>query len=137
MKKEYTNGEVTVTWEPDVCIHSKRCWQGLLQVFNPQNRPWINMDGASTNRIIEQVKQCPSGALGFYMNDAAEQEDTASLIEITPSKNGPLMIKGDFKLVGEDGTSRACKGRTALCRCGHSGNKPFCDGSHSKNDFQD
>lgn len=66
--KKYTNGEVTIVWKPDTCTHSKKCWTGLLEVFDPRKRPWINMDGAETERIVEQVKQCPSGALGFYMN---------------------------------------------------------------------
>jgi uncharacterized Fe-S cluster protein YjdI len=63
----YTNDHVTVIWKPEVCIHSKNCWKGLITVFNPQVRPWINMNGASTDRIIEQVKKCPSGALSYLI----------------------------------------------------------------------
>jgi uncharacterized Fe-S cluster protein YjdI len=47
------------------------CWTGLIEVFNPRERPWIKMDGATTERIIEQVKKCPSGALSFYKNAGA------------------------------------------------------------------
>jgi uncharacterized Fe-S cluster protein YjdI len=65
---KYTNGKVTVVWQPTVCIHSTFCWKGLKEVFNPQERPWIKMDGASTERIVEQVKICPSGALSYYLN---------------------------------------------------------------------
>ncbi len=74
--KTYTNGEVTVIWKPDDCIHSRICWKGLIEVFNPKERPWIKMDGASTQRIIEQVKQCPSGALSYYMNNEINKEIT-------------------------------------------------------------
>lgn len=144
MKKEYTNGEVTVTWEPDVCIHSKLCWQGLLQVFNPQNRPWVNMDGASTQKIVDQVKKCPSGALGFHMNVAkASQEPVVEdesrqgdSISINITKDGPILIKGDLVIQNADGTTETRAGNTAFCRCGHSVNKPFCDGSHKKIGFQ-
>ena len=66
----YTNGEVTVVWKPKVCIHSTICWHGLLQVFDPRVKPWINMQGALSERIIEQVKKCPSGALSYFLNDA-------------------------------------------------------------------
>ena len=73
MSKEtlkYTNGEMTVLWKPKVCIHSSFCWKGLIEVFNPKEKPWIKMDGATTDRIIEQVKKCPSGALGYFINDS-------------------------------------------------------------------
>ena len=63
--KEYTNGDVTVVWQPHMCIHSKKCWKGLLPVFDPRRKPWIDMDGASSERIIAQVNECPSGALSI------------------------------------------------------------------------
>jgi uncharacterized Fe-S cluster protein YjdI len=68
MEKEYTNGDITVVWKPDVCKHSSLCWNGLIEVFNPKQRPWIDIDGASTEAIIAQVEQCPSGALTWYKN---------------------------------------------------------------------
>jgi uncharacterized Fe-S cluster protein YjdI len=73
--KKYTNGEVTIVWKPALCIHSTLCWKGanaLPEVFKPQQSPWITPEGASTKRIIQQVKQCPSGALSFYMNNEAD-----------------------------------------------------------------
>jgi len=72
MSKEafkYSNDEVTVVWKPNLCQHSTLCWKGLIQVFNPGERPWIKMNSASTERIIEQVKKCPSGALSYFMNE--------------------------------------------------------------------
>ncbi|HVT86930.1 MAG TPA: (4Fe-4S)-binding protein [Chitinophagaceae bacterium] len=66
---KYSNGEITVIWKPDVCQHSTLCWKGLIEVFNPRERPWIKMDGATTKRIIEQVKKCPSGALSYFENE--------------------------------------------------------------------
>jgi len=70
---EYTNGEVTVTWQPNKCIHSTKCWKGLPAVFQPREKPWIKIHGADTEAIISQVKQCPSGALGFYINEKKKQ----------------------------------------------------------------
>jgi uncharacterized Fe-S cluster protein YjdI len=63
--KEYTNGEVTVVWQPHMCIHSKKCWKGLLPVFDPRRKPWVDMNGASSERIVAQVNECPSGALSM------------------------------------------------------------------------
>ncbi len=68
-EKTYTNGEITVVWKPGVCIHSANCVQGLGEVFNVNARPWINMDGSETDRIVKQVDQCPSGALGYFRNE--------------------------------------------------------------------
>ena len=68
-EKTYTNGEITVIWKPGVCIHSAKCVQGLGEVFNVGARPWINMDGSGTDRIIEQVERCPSGALSYFRNE--------------------------------------------------------------------
>ncbi len=75
--KKYTNGEVTIVWKPGTCIHSTICWKratGLPEVFNPMERPWIKPEGASTERIVEQVKKCPSGALSFYFNEEGKEE---------------------------------------------------------------
>lgn len=63
--KEYDNEMIKVIWKPDLCTHSKRCWKGLLLVFNPIIRPWININGADAQVIAEQVRLCPSGALSF------------------------------------------------------------------------
>jgi uncharacterized Fe-S cluster protein YjdI len=66
--KEYSNGEVTIIWKNGLCIHSANCVKGLHEVFNPKSTPWINASASTTEKIIEQVKKCPSGALSFYMN---------------------------------------------------------------------
>ena len=65
---KYTNGEMTVIWQPHLCQHSAKCFKGLPGVFDPRRRPWIEMSQSTTDRIIEQVKICPSGALSFEMN---------------------------------------------------------------------
>lgn len=71
--KEYSNGEVVITWQPEKCIHSGICVRGLPRVFNPRKKPWIEIGNASTEELVDQVKKCPSGALGFYF---LEKKDT-------------------------------------------------------------
>jgi len=76
---KYANEEITVLWKPEFCQHSTRCWTQLPQVFQPSVRRWINPDGAPAERIQEQVKRCPSGALVFMYNgesDAGDIEET-------------------------------------------------------------
>lgn len=63
----YSNGEVTIVWKPDLCIHSGNCVRGLPEVFKPKEKPWITPEGSNTQRMIEQVKKCPSGALSYFM----------------------------------------------------------------------
>jgi putative redox protein len=65
---KYANGEITVGWKHDFCQHSTRCWTQLPQVFKPSERKWIDPDGAPSERIDQQVKECPSGALTFTFN---------------------------------------------------------------------
>ncbi len=67
--KEYSNGEITIVWKPDTCIHSAVCFRGLPQVFDPRERPWIKQHNADTQSIIHQINKCPSKALSFYYNE--------------------------------------------------------------------
>ncbi len=138
-QKEYSNGEVTVVWKPDVCIHSTLCFKGLPEVFDPNKRPWVNAEGASTEAIVAQVKKCPSGALSYYMNNEDKDEqveiDAERIVEVM--KNGPLMVYGNITIKYADGTSDKQNRTTAFCRCGASQNKPYCDGSHKKIGFKE
>jgi uncharacterized Fe-S cluster protein YjdI len=136
--KKYTNGEVTIVWQPRFCVHSTICFKGLGEVFDPRKRPWITPEHATTEQIINQVKQCPSGALSYYMNrDAGPAEvkvEAETIVE--PSPNGPLLVYGNVTVRGTDGTLTKKNNVTAFCRCGASQNKPYCDGAHRKIDFK-
>ncbi len=141
IKKKYTNGEMTIVWQPAKCIHSEVCVHTLPQVYHPRDKPWITMENASTENMIAQVKQCPSGALSYYMNKDGEpgsnqQTDPNNSVEtISIVPNGPYLIKGKVNLERDGKVTEQDGPTTALCRCGGSGNKPYCDGSHSKIDF--
>jgi uncharacterized Fe-S cluster protein YjdI len=75
--KRYSNGEVTVVWKPAVCIHSTICFAGLPAVFDPRRRPWVDIQAASSDAIVKQVRKCPSGALSVFRNDAETPDSEA------------------------------------------------------------
>lgn len=135
--KHYSNGEVTIVWEPERCIHSAICFRGLPTVFKPKERPWVVPDGAPTGQIVAQIKACPSGALSYFMNAAGNAESeavTEALVEVLP--DGPLVVYGNLTVKDRDGNETQKTKTTAFCRCGASTHKPYCDGSHLKIGFQ-
>ncbi|MDG1476649.1 MAG: (4Fe-4S)-binding protein [Vicingaceae bacterium] len=67
-QKEYTNGEITIVWKQDVCIHAAECIKALPQVYNPMERPWIRIENATTEELKAQIAKCPSGALSYHPN---------------------------------------------------------------------
>ena len=66
-ERKYTKHDTTVLWQSELCTHCEDCWRGLPSVFNPDARPWVNMDGAAIGEIRSQVELCPSGALSLVM----------------------------------------------------------------------
>ncbi len=66
--KEYSNGEVTIVWKSGLCQHAAECVRNNPEVFKPREKPWINPENSTTEKIIETVKKCPSGALTYYLN---------------------------------------------------------------------
>lgn len=140
--KKYSNGEVTVVWKPAMCIHSTICWKaatGLPEVFNPRIKPWITVEGKDSSSIVEQVAKCPSGALSYFYNGEAPDEEevitSETRIEIMP--NGPLLVYGNITIKDREGKETKKGKVTAFCRCGQSQNKPYCDGSHIPAKFTD
>ncbi|MGB0523947.1 MAG: (4Fe-4S)-binding protein [Flammeovirgaceae bacterium] len=139
IKKTYSNDDITVVWQPGICTHSTKCWKGLISVFNPKERPWVKMDGASSERIMEQIDQCPSGALSYIkkkeeLQFEAVQAEAKTKIECSP--NGPLLVYGELAIKLPDGSEESKLKVTAFCRCGASANKPYCDGAHRTVNFE-
>ncbi|HLA55850.1 MAG TPA: (4Fe-4S)-binding protein [Flavobacterium sp.] len=73
--KEYSNGEVTIIWKPELCIHSAICARGLPHVFQPHEKPWVKQHAATSEEIMTQVSKCPSGALSFYKNNDKKENN--------------------------------------------------------------
>jgi uncharacterized Fe-S cluster protein YjdI len=135
VKKEYATGEIVVEWEPRLCYHSHNCVRSLPQVFDPNRRPWVQIDAASADEVEVAVATCPSGALrtrrvGVPVARAGEA------LEVRASENGPLLLRGGVRVTDAHGNALFEGERAALCRCGGSNNKPFCDGTHKTNGFR-
>lgn len=138
--KEYSNGELTVVWKPRSCIHSGICVATLPDVYDPMGRPWIKPENATTEALKAQILKCPSGALSFYKNNGKkeagpEASDSsgapiASGTRVEVKANGPLLVHGELEVTRPDGSTESKSRITAFCRCGASGNKPYCDGNH-------
>ena len=63
--KEYTNGEITIVWEPKKCTHAGVCVRTLPNVYDPKAKPWIKIENATSAQLRAQVSNCPSGALSI------------------------------------------------------------------------
>lgn len=164
-QREYEGAGIIVHWDSDRCIHSRLCALGLPQVFDFEARPWVNVDAAPPADTARVIDTCPSGALSYTRTDGvangrrgrAPADDPAESIRsdddappgplravtldlgstlpiVTPLPDGPLVVDGPFGLANADGVVEIVE-RVTLCRCGHSGSKPHCDGSHERVGF--
>lgn len=131
----YEGKNIKVTYNSSLCMHAGECGgSGLRGVFSKET--WITPDGAGVEQLVDVIERCPSSALQYERLDGAPQE-APELNSINPHPNSALYVRGDVKLSDSQGGVIAEGMRLALCRCGQSENKPFCDGSHAKAEFKD
>lgn len=114
-------------WDASKCYHAAECVRGLPKVFDPKRKPWIELEHAAADEIKEVVGRCPSGALSIV---GQKLENESESVQITPMPTGPYRIKGAFSIVDGEGNVIHSGNATALCACGQSKTKPFCDGTH-------
>ncbi len=127
--KEYWSDEIVVTYDTARCIHAAECIRGLPQVFDTGKRPWIQPANATADQVAEVVMRCPTGALHFERKDGGAAEPISATNRVQVRANGPLYLRGNVEVALPDG-SVLSDTRVALCRCGASNQKPFCDNSH-------
>ena len=136
-KIRFYDGEgIRVSYDPGRCIHAAECVRGLPAVFDPERRPWIDAEAAPADEVADVVLRCPTGALRYERSDGAGAEEPAVENRLTVTPDGPLYASGDLLLLDSEHRPLASESRAALCRCGASENKPFCDGRHSEIDFR-
>jgi len=125
--KNYAAGDLVIHDNRGVCARTGYCTKHAKNVFDPQHEPWIKPDGASPGKVMNAIKLCPSGALS-YTHGGIMQLPEEREPRITMQRNGPYLVEGGVVLEGD--FAPQSREHYALCRCGASKNKPFCDGSH-------
>lgn len=131
----YENEDIRVFWDASRCIHTGICLHKLPSVFALERRPWIDIESSDAANIAATVRACPTNALRYEgITIPPEEPDDPTTVAVRP--NGPVYVRGrvQLKVRGREGNDEY---RVALCRCGASRNKPFCDNSHRLIGFRD
>jgi len=129
----YSSDEATIAWDSGRCIHAAECVRRAPVAFDPRERPWIRPEKEPVKALAEAVNRCPSGALSMHYADGASAMVMPPLNTCSVTANGPNYVRGNLAL--KQGENVLTDTRMALCRCGASQNKPFCDNSHKKTGF--
>jgi CDGSH-type Zn-finger protein/uncharacterized Fe-S cluster protein YjdI len=132
----YRGEKIDVVWDSKRCIHETECTRRLGLVFDTGRKPWILPDAAPADQVAQAVMHCPTGALHFTRKDGGLQEACDPINTVTLGINGPLFVRGEIVIETPQGEVVLKDTRVALCRCGASKSKPFCDKSHVEVGFQ-
>ncbi|UZJ38662.1 MULTISPECIES: CDGSH iron-sulfur domain-containing protein [unclassified Prosthecochloris] len=130
----YKGKDIIIHDDRGICSHAGFCTDDLPEVFLKKDEPWIDPDGEGVEKIIETIEKCPSGALSYSI-EGRLHDNFSGNPQIRIAENGPYYIKGSIPL--HDADKPESDEHYALCRCGRSRNKPFCDGQHWFKRFRD
>ncbi len=136
--KDYVAEGITVHDNRYVCSHDGACVRLLPEVFDFDARPWIRAGAATPDKIAEVIRQCPSGALSYTVN-GVRYDRFFEAERVVIKRNGPIHCQGGVTLKDDQksDTIMPTDDHCALCRCGESRHKPFCDGTHRLTGFND
>jgi CDGSH-type Zn-finger protein/uncharacterized Fe-S cluster protein YjdI len=129
--------KIDTTWDGRLCIHVQECTRAKGELFESGREPWCQPDLGEADYVAEVVRRCPTGALTYDRKDGAAEEKAPEANTIQLTNNGPLYVSGELKIDGAKDDMPGVRFRAALCRCGDSQNKPFCDNTHEKAGFRD
>ena len=136
-QEDYVAEAITIHDNRGTCAHAGRCTDGLKEVFRLWQEPFILATAASADQIAAVIDTCPSGALSYSI-DGVEHRDGSGDPVVGYVPNGPYVVRGGAAALKDvpqgEGASAT---RFALCRCGHSTNKPFCSGAHWNHQFDE
>jgi CDGSH-type Zn-finger protein/uncharacterized Fe-S cluster protein YjdI len=136
---KFVGAELDVIWDSRLCTKQAECVRAEGELFMSGRKPWCQPDlGGQGAAVREVTSRCPSGALVALRKNGKELEQAPSpLNQVVVAPNGPFFVTGQLEIQGATPDMLGVKRRAALCRCGHSKNKPFCDGSHVDAGFRD
>lgn len=134
---DYPGEASDVHWDGRLCIHIGECGRAKNDLFVGGRQPWCQPDRVSPDEVAEVVSRCPTGALTYERKDGEPGEGPESENVVSIMYNGPLYVRGDLEIDGAAEDMSGVRFRAALCRCGQSKNKPFCDNSHEAAGFKD
>ena len=133
----YPGENIDVQWDSRLCIHIGECGYAQGDLFVGGRDPWCQPDKVSPDETMDVVSRCPSGALSYKVKDGSATESPATENTVQIAYNGPLYVQGELEIEGAADDMPGLKYRAALCRCGLSSNKPYCDNSHAGGKFTD
>ena len=121
--------KVTISYTPVLCSHAGECSRLAKSIFNPSKTPWITPENGSLEDVTSVLGACPSGALRVSIGEQSPHHLISADVDIKIEEHGPYRVK-NVPLEAEFNGVGASHAKYVLCRCGHSKNKPFCDGTH-------
>ena len=135
--KHFDGDSATITWDSQLCIHVAECGKAKGDLFDMSRKPWCDPNTTSNEGVLDVVNRCPSGSLSVVFKDDSLNEKNPAENTITVVYGGPLMLRGELDIEGAPEDAPGLNFRAALCRCGLSKNKPYCDNSHVDANFSD
>ena len=136
-KHIYTGDAADVSWDGRLCIHIGECGRAEGDLFVGGRDPWCQPNVVDNSNVDDVVRRCPTGALTYTLKDGSQGEQADAENVLVVSNDGPLYVRGDLEVEGAPDDMEGIGFRVALCRCGASKNKPFCDNSHIEAGFRD
>ena len=136
-KYDFPGSKIDVEWDGRLCIHIAECGRSKGDLFVGGRKPWCQPDLVDLEEVIDVVERCPSGSLAYKVKGQSLEESPDGENTIAVTYNGPYFVRGDLDIEKSPTDMQGIKFRAALCRCGNSKNKPYCDNSHEKIKFQD
>jgi CDGSH-type Zn-finger protein/uncharacterized Fe-S cluster protein YjdI len=133
----YEGTHLDATWDGRLCIHVGECTRARGKIFASGRDRWGQPDREEPETVVAVIERCPTGALTYGRKDGGAGETPPGENTVMVANHGPLYVRGDLRIVGAADDMPGVVFRAALCRCGKSARKPFCDNSHEGAGFRD